>query len=150
MKKHSLTHSIFLAVALTLLSLPARVSAQITNPSIGGALGGEGDEALQAAESGATFVNYFVYLWNAVMVVGGLIVLFFFIQAGIEWITAGGDSAKITKARERMLQSTIGLFILVFSFVIINFISALLFGGDFNILNLTLPTPNEAARGSGR
>ena len=62
------------------------------------------------------------------MVVGGLIVLFFFIQAAIEWITAGGDSGKITKARDRMIQSTIGLFVLIFSFVIVNYISFLLFG----------------------
>lgn len=113
----------------------------ITNDSVGD-LGSNAD----AAMSGATFVDYFIYLWNALMVVGGLIVLFFFIQAAIEWITAGGDSGKIQKARDRMIQSTIGLFILVTSFIIVNYISSLLFGGNFNILNLTLPDPNAAPR----
>lgn len=120
---------------LAVSSSVREASAQITNPTIGD-LGDRPDDA----SSGALFVEYFIYLWNALMVVGGIIVLFFFIQAAIEWITAGGDSAKIVKARERMLQSTIGLFILVFSFVIVNFISALLFGDSFNILDLTLPT----------
>lgn len=130
--------SLFAMVCLTLTAGVHTVSAQITNPTIGD-LGNDPD----AAASGTTFVDYFVYLWNAVMVVGGLVVVFFFIQAAIEWITAGGDSGKITKARDRMLQSTIGLFILVFSFLIVNFIGELLFGGNFNLLNLSLPSPTE-------
>ena len=50
--------------------------AQITNPAVGSL----GDNPTEAS-SGTTFINYFIYLWNAVMVVGGLIVLLFFIQA---------------------------------------------------------------------
>lgn len=139
MKSLRITLSSLLATASLALTVGVRtVSAQITNPTIG-ELGNDPD----AAASGTTFVDYFVYLWNAIMVVGGLVVVFFFIQAAIEWITAGGDSAKITKARERMLQSTIGLFILVFSFLIVNFIGELLFGGNFNLLDLSLPSPTE-------
>ncbi|MBP7875375.1 hypothetical protein KA012_00070 [Candidatus Woesebacteria bacterium] len=108
----------------------------ITNRSIDPAYGGDPAKAAD----GSIFVTYFINVWNSVMVIGGLIVLFFYIQAGIEWITAGGDSGKIQKARDRMIQSTIGLFILVSSFIIINFVSSLLFKGTgFNIMNLTLP-----------
>ncbi len=134
------TRSLLLAFTAFMLSaVGSSAHAQITNPAIG-SLGNNPPEA----SSGTTFVNYFIYLWNVAMVVGGLIVLLFFIQAAIEWITAGGDSGKIQKARDRMTQSVIGLFILVFSFVIINFISSLLFGGTgFSILNFSLPSATK-------
>ena len=123
-------------MSIFVLPIFSKASAQITNPSIdpefGTNVGG-------AASTGTAFVTYFIYIWNTLMVVGGLIVLLFFIQAAIEWITAGGDSGKIQKARDRMIQSTIGLIILVFSFVIVSFVSNLLFAGvGFNILNLQL------------
>lgn len=107
----------------------------ITNPSINERFGANPN----AAKSGSIFVTYFIYIWNAAMVVGGIIVLFYFIQGSIEWITAGGDSAKIQKARDRLIQSILGLFILIFSFVIINYISSLLFGATgFDILKLQM------------
>ena len=68
-------------------------------------------------------------------------VLIYFLWGGIEWITAGGDTAKVQKARDRITQSIIGLVILVASFVIIGFISELFFGSDFNLLEITIPTP---------
>jgi hypothetical protein len=150
MQKHIaiIYHSLFktkrlIASLLTALifhfSSILKVHAQITNPSLNQDMG----QNPIAAKTGITFVTYFIYLWNAIMVVGGLVVLLYFIQAAIEWITAGGDSGKITKARDRMIQSTIGLFILVFSFIIVNFISNLLFANvGFNPLNLSLPDIN--------
>lgn len=127
--------SLFVSLLLRSPTVAAAFSG-ITNPSIDPKFG-----ANQAtASTGSAFVTYFIHIWNAAMVVGGIIVLFFFIQASIEWITAGGDSAKIQKARDRLIQSTLGLFILIFSFVIINFISYLLFGVvGFDILNPKLP-----------
>jgi hypothetical protein len=114
------------------------VGAKITNDALDPMIGYNAADA----QSGQLFVNYFIYIWNVLMLVGGLVVLLFFVQAAIEWITAGGDSGKITKARDRMLQSTIGLVILVFSFVIVSFISALLFDGTgFNLLNMTFNSP---------
>lgn len=130
--------AVFTFFCVGMVALTDQAQAQITNPVIDPAFGAKDDDA----KSGLIFVTYFIYIWNAVMVVGGLMVLVFFIQAAIEWITAGGDSGKIQKARERMIQSVIGLFILVFSFVIIGFISSLLFGEvGFDILKLQLVTP---------
>lgn len=65
-----------------------------------------------------------------------------FLWGAIEWITAGGDSGKVGKARDKITQAIIGLVILVGSFVIIGFIGRVFFGGDFDLLNLTIPTPN--------
>ncbi len=118
--------------------------AQIRNPAVG-PWGTNPNEA----QTGGTFAKAFVYFWNVAIVVGGLIVLVFFIQAAIEWITAGGDSGKIQKARERIIQSFIGLAILVFSFTIINFIGALLFGNNFSLLDFNLPNPASITAPSG-
>ncbi len=124
-------------VALTALHLfTVQTMAQITNPVLGNI--GTDDAA---AESGATFARLFVYFWNVVIIVGGIVVLVNFIQAALEWITAGGDSGKLTKARDKMLQSFIGLAILVFSFVLINFVGDILFGNQFELLQFRLPSP---------
>lgn len=108
----------------------------ITNP-ITGTLGNDPD----AAASGQTFVGYFVDLWNTVISIGGFIVLIYFLWGALEWITAGGDASKIEKARNRIMQSVIGLLILVSSFVIIGFVSQLFFGEEFSLLNLTFTRP---------
>lgn len=104
----------------------------ITNPAIGDL----GNNSVEAA-SGATFTSYFVRIWQAVITVGGLTVLLYFVWGGIEWITAGGDSSKIEKARNKITQSVIGMIILVGSFAIIGLINTLFFGNDFNLLNPT-------------
>jgi hypothetical protein len=84
--------------------------AQIKNP-VTGTLGDNPEEAA----AGTTFVNYFVSLWNIFIIFGALIVLVFFLWGALEWITAGGEASKIEKARNRILQSLIGLLILVSS-----------------------------------
>lgn len=114
------------------------VQAVITNP----ATGVWGSDA-EGAKKGTLFATMFVYFWNVAITVGGVIVVVFFLQAAIEWITAGGDSGKIQKARERIVQSFLGLAILAFSFVLINFIGSVLFGDNFQLLNFSLPTPDQ-------
>ena len=104
----------------------------ITNPVIG-KLGANSAEA----QSGVTFSQYFVYLWRTAMSLGGLIVIVFFIWGSFEWLTAG-ESSKVSKGRERIMQAIIGLILLVGSFVIIQFISTLFFNGEFNILDLSV------------
>ena len=121
---------------LAFLSMTFPAHAQITNP-VTGELGSDAE----AAASGELFVNYFVDIWNTVISVGGLIVLIMFLWGALEWITAGGDSGKIEKARNRIMQSIIGLLILVSSFVIIGFVSQIFFGDEFSLLNLTFTAP---------
>lgn len=137
MKKLTKTiNSISLSTLLISLSTKS-ASAQITNPAISGPKGNDA----AAAASGATFASYFVYLWNALLVVGGLVTVVFFLQGALEWISAGGDSAKLQEARSRMINAAIGIFILVSMYTIINFISSLFFGTDFSLLVFTVPAP---------
>lgn len=126
--------------ALTTFALAAQsVAAQITNP----ATGNLGSDA-EAARDGSLFASYFVTLWRAVISIGGIAVVVLFIWGAFEWLTSGGEASKADKARLRMTNAAIGLFILSFTFIIINYISALFFGDDFQILNLTFPEADSS------
>ncbi|MFA6534220.1 MAG: hypothetical protein WCT37_03540 [Patescibacteria group bacterium] len=59
---------------------------------------------------------------GVILSVLGVIFLVEVIVAGIAWLTAGGEEEKITKAKQNLLQSTIGLVIVVGAFVIVNFV----------------------------
>lgn len=87
----------------------------------------------------STAEETFSQLERVVSTVIGLITvaasLFFvvnFVLAAFEWVTAGGDSAKITKARDKMVQSAIGLIVVVMAYAIIGLVSGIL---GLNILN---------------
>jgi hypothetical protein len=67
--------------------------------------------------------------------VGGILFLYTFIMGALGWITAGGDSGKITKARDQMVQGAIGLVILVGAYAIIGLIGA--------VLGLKILNPSE-------
>ena len=111
----------------------------IVNPSIGN-LGGNQAGGVQEASEGGTFLKYFVLLWQAFINMGALAVIIMFLWGAIEWISAGGDSGKVTKARDRITQAFIGLVLLVGSFVIISYLGKVFFGDNFDILRFTLPT----------
>ncbi|MCA9372594.1 hypothetical protein KC921_00680 [Candidatus Woesebacteria bacterium] len=135
MKKQSLT-TIFITASLFLFSIVHRASAAITNPAVGNL----GDDADKAA-SGELFTQQVIRYWRNAMSIGGLLVIILFIWGALQWISSSGDKTKLEQARGRMLQAAIGLFILVASFVIIGFIGNLLFGDQFQILNLEFATP---------
>lgn len=115
-----------------------QTSGGLTNPAIDSALG----EGVEAASSGATFLSYFITIWRALITVGSLAVIIMFLWGAIDWITAGGDSGKVGKARDKITQAVIGMVILVGSFIIIGFVGQLFFEG-FDLLNLTIPTPAD-------
>jgi hypothetical protein len=133
MKKQLLTHWTTFALTLSMiLSIGATTAqADIENPVIGAL----GTNAGDAASSGQTFLNYFITIWQSVIFVGGLAVLLYFVWGGIQWIVAGGDASKIQAARDRMTNAVIGMIILVGSFVIVELISTIFFGGEYNLLN---------------
>ena len=64
--------------------------------------------------------------------IGGLLFIYTFIQGAINWISAGGDSGKIQKARDQMTQGAIGLIILVAAYAIIGLIGSI---AGIDILN---------------
>jgi hypothetical protein len=52
----------------------------------------------------------------------GIIFVFFIVQAGILYMTAGGDSAKVDKAKKLITNAVIGLIIVVGAYAISSFV----------------------------
>lgn len=118
---------------LFFLILKGPAQAALENPVIG-ELG-----TIEGAKDGSKFVDYVVYLWKVCINLGALAVIAFFLLGSFEWMTSEGDSGKLEKARGKMMNAVIGLVILVSSFVILNFLSRILFKQEFNILELSFP-----------
>lgn len=102
-----------------------------------------GKQAVTADLPGATndtpsnaFGDLISQILSIALIAGTIAVFFFLILGGIEWITAGGDSGKLTKAREKITSAVIGLVVLVSTVAIMLFVQQLLgicvvdFGGD--------------------
>jgi hypothetical protein len=95
--------------------------AAITNP----VLETYGNEQ-PAAESGALFNTIISAVLSFMMVLGVLLVLVNLIEAGINWISSGGDSSKVQKARDKIVQAVIGVVIMSASLAIWNLVQQFL------------------------
>jgi hypothetical protein len=56
------------------------------------------------------------------MLIAGLLVLFYLIMGGIEWITSGGDKGKTESARNKITAAVIGIIILAAAFAILQLV----------------------------
>jgi hypothetical protein len=110
---------------ITLLFTAQPVYAQITNPALGKSFGPN--------EGGAGLAFYVAQLWKAIVVAGGIAFLIFFLQGGLEWITAGGDKTKIESAQKKITSGLIGLAILVTSFAVVGLVGSVL---KIDLLNI--------------
>lgn len=82
---------------------------------------------LESADSTLTQLEKIIStVIGLVTVAAGLFFVINFILAALEWITAGGDSSKIQKARDKMVQSAIGLIVVVLAYAIIGLVSGVL------------------------
>lgn len=52
----------------------------------------------------------------------GVIFLFFVVYSGIQWMTAGGNEERITKARSRLTRAGVGLIIIVSAYALSAFV----------------------------
>ena len=59
-------------------------------------------------------------------IVGSLFFIVYFLIASMEWITSGGDSGKLSTARNKMLHGILGLVILVAAYGIIGLIGTII------------------------
>lgn len=91
-----------------LLPAPILIAQGLTNPVLETSAGSD----LESAESGSLLFSIINGLLGLVMIIGALLVLVNLILAAIEWIGSGGDSGKLQKARDRIIQAVIGLFVL--------------------------------------
>ena len=90
------------------------------------------DDRVSFTDVGSLLGNIII----ASMVIAGLMVFFYLIMGGIQYISSGGDKAQAEAARNRITYALIGLVIVVGSFAIIKLIESF-FG--LSILNPQLP-----------
>lgn len=101
------------------------IYAAITNPVI--------ERASQPGNAGAGLAFYIAQLWKTIIIVGGLAFLLYLAWGGVEWVTAGGDKARVEEAQKKITNGFIGLAVLVASYAIIAFVQEVL---GINILNI--------------
>lgn len=58
----------------------------------------------------------------------GIVFLIYILYAGYHWMTAGGDSGKVTKAKDTIYRAVIGLIIIIGSYAISEFVFNSLLG----------------------
>lgn len=64
----------------------------------------------------------FTQVTNTVLFAVGIISVIMLIWGGIRYITSGGDSKKVTDAKNTILYAIIGLIIAILAYAIVNFI----------------------------
>ncbi|MDO4742284.1 MAG: pilin [Candidatus Saccharibacteria bacterium] len=68
----------------------------------------------------------FKSITNTVLYIVGAIAVIMLIIGGIKYVVSGGDSKKVTDAKNTILYAIIGLLICFFAFAIVNFVIAAL------------------------
>lgn len=126
-----------------LLTISSSALAFLLNaPLVFGATGKQDEIIIKKPSSGGIDPNTDtgVVISNAVslvFVIGIIAVLFMLITGGYSWITSGGDKEAVGKARQRIIQSLIGLLILAVSFLLAK-IAGQIVGID--LLKLKIPS----------
>lgn len=110
-------------------TLIAQTSQGLTNPAVPG-LQTIAPVAGNAGERGASILGFYVALIiQTSLILGGLAVIMYLFMGAIGWITAGGDSGKIEKSRDKIVQSIVGLAVLFSIVAVLTFVGPL-FGLD--------------------
>jgi hypothetical protein len=63
--------------------------------------------------------NVINFVLRVVMVIAVLLVFFYLVLGGIEWITSGGEKGKTEAARNKITSAVIGLIVLAASYAIL-------------------------------
>jgi len=70
-----------------------------------------------------TPAGYVVYFFYLIIALGSVLVFIVLVLAGVDFMTAGGEPAKISEAKKKITSAAIGLLILLSSFLILNSIN---------------------------
>ena len=121
-----------IGAALTLLAGRAMAATEeITNsanPAGAGANAARGD-GTPADLVGANGV--FTRITNTVLYAVGIISVIMLIYGGLRYVVSGGDSKKVTDAKNTILYAIIGLIISLLAYAIVNFVLKSVIGTDY-------------------
>ena len=103
--------------------------AQIVNPVLPGSLGsGTGGSAIGSIVGGVI----------GLLIIGAFIGAFLYLLlGGLEWITAGGDKAKLQSSRDKITNAIIGLLIVAASWAVMSLVSGFV---GISFPDLPIPT----------
>lgn len=110
----ALTGLLSIGVVWAPLSLAASSAASKAQVGVN-AVGGGGAPQLEATIT--TIVNTLLY---AV----GIVAVIVIIVAGLQYILAAGDQAKITKAKDTVLYAVVGIVVAALAFAIVTFVTS--------------------------
>ena len=91
--------------------------------------------APETLDSAGFIASLELYMSDIIGLITALAALFFIVYsflAAYEWVTAGSDSGKVEKAKNRFIWGTLGLVLIVASYAIIGLIGSLI---GISILN---------------
>ena len=100
----------------------------------------EGAEAARGDGMPAELIGkngVFTQITNTVLYIVGIVSVIMLIYGGLRYVTSGGDSKKVTDAKNTILYAIIGLIISILAFSIVNF-----------VINAVTGTNNSAANPS--
>lgn len=90
---------------------------------------------------GSTLANYIVSVYRYGGMFASIVAMFMLVYAGWEWLLAGGNSSKISQAKNKINSTLVGLVVLFGGYLLLSLISTKLV--SFNSLNTNLPTRAE-------
>lgn len=105
--------------------------AQITNPVLPGALGSGGNTTGPSALG-----SIIGSLVGVFLILSFMAALLYMLLGGFDWITSGGDKAKLQSARDKITNSLVGLIVVGASWAVMMIVSNFI-GIDFP--NLPIP-----------
>src|SRR3989338_4650881 len=88
-------------------------------------------------DGGRALAKYIAIFWQFMVIVGGLAVLLYLIWGALDWIFAGNNPDRLTRAKTKLFDGIFGLVLLVLSYLIIKIISTVT---GLDILNPQWPT----------
>jgi len=95
------------------------LAASASNPVQDGAEDARGD-GMPAELIGPDGI--FTQITNTILYAVGIISILMLIYGGLRYVISGGDSKKVTDAKNTILYAIIGLIVAILSFAIVNFI----------------------------
>jgi hypothetical protein len=107
----------------------------IKNPAVG----------LFGSQAGTTTIAYLIAAaLQLLLITAALAFVFFFITAGLSYISAGGDKTSIEAAKSKIMNAFIGLFIVVVTLAVVQIIGKILQLKSLQDLIFTIPIISQS------
>jgi hypothetical protein len=94
------------------------------------------------SQSGATTIAYLLAVaFQMFLIIASLAFVFFFITAGLSYISSGGDKTGIEAAKNKIVSAFIGLFIVIVTLAVVQILGKILQLASLEELIFRIPKP---------